>query len=193
MWPRLVRAAILPLSPVRCVSVCSISRRNATAGSSGRSRRRSSARSARRPPCCDSRTWCARPSGSPSSRNDSAAGSTRPYTVAPPSPSSDLARRQVALRRRDDVGIEADRRSGRFAAQADARDADAEFEADQVERLVQRRVLSARIGDQAVLLEAALDVLAAAGENDVHAPAQIAEHRSCHRACRLEITSTCPR
>ena len=41
-----------------------------------------------------------------------------------------LACAKIALGCGNDIGVEADRRAGRFATQSDARNADAEFEAD---------------------------------------------------------------
>src|SRR6185312_12066722 len=70
------------------------------------------------------------------------------------------------------------RAARRLAAQRGARDADAELEPDQVARLVHRGVLAGRIGHDAVLLEAAPDVLALRGERDINAPAKVAEHRT---------------
>src|SRR5687768_6857475 len=84
---------------------------------------------------------------------------------------------KVSLCRRDDVGVPGARHSGRLATQSHRRDADAELEADQVIRLVHRRVTAAVVGEQTVLAEAALHVRAFATKRDVHAPAQVAEHR----------------
>src|SRR5262245_42026323 len=88
-----------------------------------------------------------------------------------------LADAQFTLRGCDDVGIEVQRSAGGLAAQSDARDADAEFETDEMKWLVHRGIASARIGDEAVLLEATLGILAATGNHDIHAPAQVAKHR----------------
>ena len=45
-------------------------------------------------------------------------------------------------------------------------------------RLVHRRVFAARIGDDAVFVEALAHVFVARGEGHVHAPAQVANDRA---------------
>src|SRR5439155_1927841 len=93
-------------------------------------------------------------------------------------PVQHFTRTQAALRRRHDIAAPAARHARRFATQANGRDADAELESDQVIGLVHRRVLAGVVGEQAVLLEAALDIGIASREGHVDAPAQVAEHRT---------------
>src|SRR6185503_14049580 len=84
-----------------------------------------------------------------------------------------FARLQVFLGDGHGIGAPAGRAAGRLAAQADRRDRDPDFQADQVPALVHARVAARRVGLHAVLLEAAADVVRLALEYDPHAETDV--------------------
>src|ERR1700753_1157958 len=88
-----------------------------------------------------------------------------------------LAFGKVALGGRDYVGVEDDRRAGRFAPQAHRWHGYPELEADHMPAPKHAHVATAWIGDDAVLLKAAPDVLAVALDADPDAFADVIRNR----------------
>ena len=88
-----------------------------------------------------------------------------------------LAGFQRALGDRHRVAAKAAAASGRLAAQRDIEHRDRQLQPDQMKRLVHRRITAARVGRQAVLLEAGRGVIVLRLEHDIDAPAQIALDR----------------
>ena len=67
---------------------------------------------------------------------------------------------------------------GGFAAHADRCNTDAEFESDQMIRLVHRGIVARCVCDETVLVKAAPHVIAVGGKRHIHPPAQVAEYRA---------------
>ena len=81
---------------------------------------------------------------------------------------------EIALRGRDDIAVPCTWRTRGFPTQRNAGDRDAQFEANEMERLVHRRIATRRICAQAIFCKAARDVIVRCFEHDIDTPAQIA-------------------
>src|SRR5207237_8306812 len=95
-----------------------------------------------------------------------------------------FASSQILFSNGNSIGAPSGRAPGGFIAQPNRSDRDADFEADQVPALVHARVAPRGIGLDAVLAEAAPDVLALAFEHHEHAEADVIGNRRAIRAQR---------